>query len=827
MSYQSLCGQWQLRKVGTEEWLPAEVPGGVHTDLMALGRIPDPFVADHELEVQWVAESDWEYRCFFDAKPDLLAEDKIYLVCDGLDTLATVSLNGVSLGSTDNMFRCYSWEVKSLISNGKNELQVTFTSAVRYASSRQAEQYQQAPDQSIPGAPYLRKAPCQFGWDWGPQLPPVGIWKSIHLQGYSHARFDEIHVTQDHTNDHSSAGARGEVSIAVQVTVERWDNADARVIANLAAPDGGVQDEECVLPGDTGSAVVSINVADPQIWWPNDYGKQPLYQVDVVLLTGDTVLDRRTFKIGLRTIELRQEPDEYGTSFTFVVNGVPIFAKGANWIPADSFPTRISDSYLENLVRSAADVHMNMLRVWGGGFYEGERFYDLCDRYGILVWQDFAFSCSTYPDDESFFENVRLEAVETVRRLRHRASLALWCGNNEMEWGWIEWGWHDRFDLSVKAAYDRMFHHLLPEVVTAEDPTRPYWPSSPSSGIPFDDPNNVQSGDTHNWEVWHGMLPFAGYRQHNSRFMSEFGFQSLPSIKTISTYADEEDWNLTSYIMEHHQRNAAGNGKIITYLSDHFRMPKNFESLVYLSQLLQAEAVRNGVEYWRRNRACTSGALYWQLNDCWPVASWASLDYYGRWKALHYAARRFFAPVLLSAEESGTSVRLEVTSDLLSDWSGIVRWSLETVGGEVLQAGEEAVDVAALSSLRVCDLDFSGVVFGAGCRDVIFVYELWQAAKRVSMGVVSFIASKHLKLEDPCIELNVTGSDQGCTVKLEARSLARFVRLDLAGTDVVFSDNYFDLPAGRSLSVTTPPIPGWDAEGVKSALTVCSLIDSF
>jgi len=372
-----------------------------------------------------------------------------------------------------------------------------------------------------------------------------------------------------------------------------------------------------------------------------------------------------------------------------------------------------------------------------------------------------------------------------------------------------------------------MFHHLLPDVVAAEDPGRPYWPSSPSSGIPFDDPNSVLRGDTHNWEVWHGMLPFAGYREHNSRFVSEFGFQSLPSIKTISTYADRDDWNLTSYIMEHHQRNAAGNGKIITYLSDHFCMPKDFESLVYLSQLLQAEAVRNGVEYWRRNRACTSGALYWQLNDCWPVASWASLDYYGRWKALHYAARRFFAPVLLSVEESCASVRLDVTSDLLTNWSGSVRWSLERVGGEVLEAGEEAVDAAPLSSREVCSLDFSDRLSGAGSRDVIFVYELWQAADRVSIGMSSFAPSKHLRLENPAIQMKVAEIDQGYAVELEARSLARFVQLDLAGADVVFSDNFFDLPAGRSASVTLPAIPGWDAGDVKSALTVRSLIDSF
>jgi len=827
MSCQSLCGRWQFRQVGTEEWLPAEVPGGVHTDLLALGRIPDPFVADNELDVQWVVESDWEYRIIFDVAPGLLAEDKVYLVCDGLDTLAAVSLNGKTVGGAENMFRRYSWEIKSLVAAGENELRIVFASPVRYARARQAEQSHRVPEQSIQGAPYLRKAPCQFGWDWGPQLPPIGIWKDIRLEGYSCARLDDVRVSQHHASAYAFSEVRGRVSVVTQVGVERWDDADLRVIARLIAPDGSVQSAEVLLSGDVDSGVVSIDVDSPQLWWPNGYGEQPLYQLEIMLFGNGAMCDQRSLQLGLRTIELRQEPDEYGTSFTFVVNGVPIFAKGANWIPADSFPTRISDAHLEGLVRSAADVHMNMLRVWGGGLYEEERFYDLCDRYGILVWQDFIFSCSTYPDDESFFENVRVEAVQNVRRLRHRASLALWCGNNEMEWGWIAWGWRDTFDPRIKAAYDRMFHHLLPGIVAAEDPDRSYWPSSPSSGIPFDDPNGLRRGDTHNWEVWHGMLPFAGYRQHNSRFVSEFGFQSLPSIRTISTYAEKADWNLTSYIMEHHQRNTAGNGKIITYMSDHFRMPKDFESLIYLSQLLQAEAVRYGVEYWRRNRACTSGALYWQLNDCWPVASWASLDYYGRWKALHYAARRFFAPVLLSAEETDTSVLLEVTSDLVSDWHGSVRWSLETLGGEVLEAGEETVEVPGLSSVKACVLDFSDVFSGSDRRDVILVYELWQAGERVSMGVVSFVPSKHLKLTNPAIELSIAESEGGFSVEVTARSLARFVWLDLPDMDVVFSDNFFDLPAGRSVTVMVPTPAGWNADMMKSALKVRSLVDSF
>jgi beta-mannosidase len=478
---------------------------------------------------------------------------------------------------------------------------------------------------------------------------------------------------------------------------------------------------------------------------------------------------------------------------------------------------------------------MNMLRVWGGGFYEEERFYDLCDRYGILVWQDFIFSCSTYPDAESFFENVRAEAVENIRRLRHRASLALWCGNNEMEWGWEMWSWNKPEYQQFKAAYDRMFHHFLPEICAGEDPDHAYWPSSPSSNTPFTDVNGGRAGDTHCWDVWHGMKPFGFYRQHATRFVSEFGFQSLPPLATVRTYAGEADWNMTSYMMEHHQRNAAGNGKIITYLTDHFRLPKDFTSLVYLSQLLQAECVRTGVEHWRRSKQRVGGALYWQLNDCWPVASWASLDYFGRWKALHYAARRFYAPVLLSAEEDGSRVALYVTSDLTGEWRGTVRWSLETLAGEARQSGEEAVSLPALGAAQVCALDLAGYLTAGPSitvsanirRDLVLVYELWQSAERLSIGVLPFVPSKHLELDAPQLRTVVRGAEAGFAIEVTAKRLARFVWLELDGADAIFSDNCFDLPAGRTVTVTLPALEGWTLQRVRESLRVRSLVDSF
>jgi beta-mannosidase len=529
--------------------------------------------------------------------------------------------------------------------------------------------------------------------------------------------------------------------------------------------------------------------------------------------------------MGLRTLELRRQPDEWGESFTFVVNGVPIFAKGSNWIPADSFPTRISDEHLDGLLRSAVASHQNMLRVWGGGFYEEDRFYDLCDRYGILVWQDMIFSCSVYAfDDPEFQENLRVEIAENVARLRHHASLALWCGNNEMEMGWEYWGWMQKAQV-FRDAYDRFFHKILPAWVKELDPDHTYWPSSPSSETPFIDSNGQKQGDAHYWDVWHGRKPFTAYRDQYPRFMSEFGFQSLPPLETVRTYAEEKDWNMTSYIMEWHQRSGSGNGLMIGQMTDTFKMPKDFPSLVYLSMVLQAEGIRYGVEHWRRNKDRVSGTLIWQLNDCWPVASWASLDYFGRWKALHYAAKRFYAPVLLSIEDKTDQMNVYVTSDLTEPWGGSLSWSLVTIDGRVLKSGLQAVALAPLDSVKVCSEKFD--LTPEQRREVVFLAELEHHGKRVALNVATTGPNKHLNLVDPEIKAEVRKVKGEMEIKMTAHSLARFVELKIAGKDVVFSDNYFDVPAGATVTVTGKMPGGMTLAQVRNALKVHSLFDSF
>jgi beta-mannosidase len=821
MQIQFLTDHWQFRQAGTVEWLPAKVPGGVHTDLLALGRIPDPFVGDNEKRVQWVAEADWEYRFRFTCVPELLAADQIFLVCDGLDTLAAVSLNGQELGRTDNMFRQYRWDVKSFLRahDVANDLQIIFRSPVRYITEKQQTRAMPGVSQAIPGGPYLRKAPCHFGWDWGPQLPPIGIWKSLRLEGYSHARLDEVHLRQIH--------ADGQVTTESRVAVERWTDAPLTAEVRIIAPNGQVFSSSAAITA-TGGALISVPIDQPQLWWPNGYGEQPLYQVEVTLLENKTALDQRRYTIGLRTIELRQAEDQWGRSFVFVVNSVPIFAKGSNWIPADSLPTRLTDEHLEALIRAAADTYHNMLRVWGGGFYEEERFYDLCDRYGILIWQEFIFSCSIYPlDDPEFLENIRIEVVQNTRRLRHRASLALWCGNNEMEWGWHDWGWN-RPDLQdMKAAYDLFFHHTLREWCLTEDPDHAYWPSSPSSNIPFENPNGQHQGDAHYWDVWHGRKPFTAYRDQYPRFMSEFGFQALPPLETIRAFADEADWNMTSYIMEQHQKNASGNSLMVGQMLDTFRLPKDFPSLVYLSMVLQAEGIRYGVEHWRRHTDRVAGTLYWQLNDCWPVASWSSLDYFGRWKALHYAARRFYAPLMLSIEDKPLTQGIYITSDLRDCWEGSVRWSLETLNGDVLTSGEERAQAAPLAVSHVRTLNFADRLTEDNRREVIFVAELWQGDRRLALQVATFVPTKHLSLTSPGVTANLRRDQSNLIVDLTSRSLARLLELSFHDADVIFSDNYFDLPAGRTVAVSCPLPEGWTLEQARTALKIRSVYDSY
>ncbi|MCS7061907.1 MAG: glycoside hydrolase family 2 protein [Anaerolineae bacterium] len=815
-----LDGNWRVAQVGKRGSIPAQVPGCVHMDLLAAGKIPDPFYRDNELKVQWIGEVDWVYSRSFTVPSALLQHERVLLRCEGLDTFAAITLNGAPAGRADNMFRLWEFDVKSLLKPGRNTIDVRFDSTIPYIQRRQAER--PLPDWSAPheikGRAYVRKEPCNYGWDWGPVLITCGIWRPIALVAFSLGRLTGAHILQDHDTP-------GQVTLRIKPELERVGDAALHVQAALS-----FQGETVAEAAAPAGEPIELIVRDPHLWWPNNLGEQPLYDVRLQLKDSDgCLIDVLNRRIGLRTLILDRHPDRWGESFQFVVNGVPFFAKGGNWIPADTFAPRMTRERYRALLQSVKDANMNMLRVWGGGIYEHDDFYDLCDELGICVWQDFMFACSTYPTfDEAFMANVRAEAEDVVRRLRHHACLALWCGNNELEQGLVGPTWTER-TMSWED-YGKLFDHLLPEVTRALDPQRSYWPASPHTPVGdranYNDPT---CGDAHLWDVWHGRKPFEWYRTCEHRFNSEFGFQSFPAPKTVYSYTEPQDRNVTTYVMELHQRSGIGNSVIMQYMLDWFRLPTSFEMTLYLSQILQGMAMKYAVEHWRRAMPRGMGTLYWQINDCWPVASWSSIDYHGRWKALHYMARRFYQPVLLSAvEDAGGKVDVYLTNDLRLPSAGRIAWQLTDLAGAVLARGQRSVSIQPLSSLQVDALDLSKQVSRHGPRNLLLWLDYADKSGQRSANWVTFARPKHLELFDPQIEPHVKSlGDNRFAVTLTAVKPALWTWLELAGMDAAFSDNFVHVYPGRPLTLLVAPSKTMTLKQFKKALVVRSLIDTY
>ena len=786
----SLNGKWTLEEAGQGGEIPAVVPGSVYGDLLKAGRIPDPFWRDNEMKVLPLMERDWRYSRRFDVPARMLANEKVLLCCHGLDTLAEIEINGLPAGSADNMHRTWTFDVKKLLKAGENEISVTFRSPVKYIREAFAAHRVEGTEDAMEGFPFLRKAHCMFGWDWGPRLPDCGIWRDIELIAFDRARISDVRIRQHHED--------GRVILAVDTRIDRCCSGPLTVKVSITGPDGGVfegQGESC-----------EILIDDPKLWWPAGFGDQPLYRVDVKLVSEDGEEDHRSLRIGLRTLTVCREPDPDGKGETFchMVNGVKIFAMGADYIPEDNLLSRRSPERTRRLLEDARLANMNTIRVWGGGHYPEDAFYDICDELGLLVWQDFMFACAVYDLTEEFDRNIRAEVRDNVRRLRHHPSLALWCGNNEMEDFVRQGNWVT--EKKQAADYIKMYEYIIPEVLKQEDPDTFYWPSSPSSGGSFDVPNDPDRGDVHYWEVWHGLKPFTDYRKYLFRYVSEFGFQSFPCMETIKSFTEAEDRNPFSYVMEKHQRNASANGRIAEYLSQTYLYPTSFEAFVYASQLLQAQAMQYGTEHWRRHRGRCMGTVIWQLNDCWPVISWSSIDYYGRWKALHYYERRFFAPVLISCEEEGIlsqntnvnaehlpekmSARLNVSNETREPFTGTARWSLRRPDASVIESGSFDVKVPALSAVWLSDeQDFSKY----GFYDCYYAYELLDRDDRiVGSGTVLFCAPKHFRFRDPGLQVRIEGDEIVVTAKAYARSVE--IR---CGADVVLEDNFFDMNAGE------------------------------
>lgn len=792
----NLGGAWRMREADSETWHSAHVPGSVYADLMADGTMPDPFWRENELDAFERMKKDYVYQRAFTVTEAQLAHAHVELVCEGLDTLAHVSLNGHEIAFTNNMHITWVWDVKEQLHAGENTLEIRFDSPILYCAKKAEEAPGWESSDATPGFRHLRKAHCMFGWDWGPRLPDAGIWRPIFLRTWDAARLENALMLQAHHDG------------VVDVTIRPEIAGESAWSAEITAPDG-----EVIIIPETTAAEQVITIEHPQLWWPNGLGKQPLYRVTVRLATGDT----RVWRIGLRTMTVSREKDEWGEEFCHVVNGMKVFAMGADYIPEDNILARVTPERTRRLLEDCKAANFNAIRVWGGGYYPDDAFYDICDELGLLVWQDLMYACAFYDLTPDFERSIRVETHQNVARLRHHASLALICGNNEMEmfmagansalinhrtWEFVPTYPHHITD------YVKMFEYILPAIVKETAPQTYWWPASPSSGGNFDAPNDENRGDNHYWDVWHGEKPFTEYRKFFFRYASEFGFQSFPCLKSVKQFTLPDDRNIFSRVMERHQRNQAANGKILSYLSQTFRYPNSFDDLLYASQLMQAEAIRYGVEHWRRNRGRCMGAIIWQLNDIWPVASWASIDYYGRWKALHYAAKRFFAPVMISAEEEGElsqnpkineyhpaplekSFRLNVCNETLRDVTGEVVWALRTPDGAIVRQNQQTLTIPAMSAKWLDKVDCADASLTGHYVSFAFVVD----DVALSEGTCIFCAPKHFEFVDPRLTLETRGD----TLVVTSHAYAKQVWLESEDADLLLDDNAFDMNPGTKV----------------------------
>jgi beta-mannosidase len=820
----NLNGKWKMKMTDENEWIDALVPGSVYADLLSDGLIEDPFYRDNEYKALALSSNDYEYERFFTIKSDDLKHDRVILLCEGLDTLCEIFVNGKSVISANNMHRTYQADIKNGLHEGENIIRALFKSPVEYVLKKQSENPLVNCDDAVAGISHLRKAHCMFGWDWGPKLPDMGIWRNISIRGYDTAKIDDVYITQHHEPS--------KVSLDIRIGAQHWNKRALNAAALIQSPNGEIIEAKIELR-DHEEGHIFMDIDNPLLWWPNNLGDHPLYHVKVTLSDKETgtTLDDASLKIGLRTLTVKREKDEWGESFCFVVNGLPVFAMGADYIPEDNILNRCSRNRTEVLLKSCVKANFNAIRVWGGGFYPEDYFYDLCDEYGLIVWQDLMYACGVYELSDDFRENITQETIDNMKRLRHHPSLGLWCGNNEQEWGWANGNWSEKCLPKLKTDYLKMYEMLLPEISEKYDPNTFYWCASPSSGGSFDDPNEQNRGDMHYWEVWSDRKPFTAYRGTFPRFMSEFGIQSFPCEKTVEAFTLPEDRNIFSYVMESHQKNNSGNEKILYYISQNYKYPKDFSALLYVSQLIQAEGLKYGVEHWRRNRGRCMGAIYWQLNDCWPVASWSSIDYFGRWKALHYVAKKFFAPVLTSACEEGTKVSLHVSNETMGSVSGKLTWKLIDTQSEILEQGGMNVVIDAFSSKECECLDFSDKLdTEQKRRNVYLEYAFSQTTGEVTSGTVLFVKSKHFAFSDPKISFNVQEESDTFELDVLSETFARFVELNLKDADAIFSDNYFDLSGGtpKHIVIFKQDISrNITLEELKNNLVIRSLFDTF
>lgn len=872
-----------MKAYGLEDSYQAWIPGSVLSTLLDAGAIEDPYYRQNEYTARDLFWQDYIFERSFEVTQELLNQDVIQLVCYGIDTLADLYINDMHVIYMDNMHRTWRIPIKEYLHEGSNSIRFYFKSTLRYIEEREAlapadKKITIEASGAIAGNQYIRKAHSMFGWDWGAQLPDAGIFRDIEIQAYCTARIDEVKYQQEHT--------KGQVTLQVEAVLECADSMGKRSIGKdsreeasyeetiyektsmevcVYDPQGHLLDKHIMTTKDNVTYVSEINIENPQLWWVNGLGGHPLYTVETRLLTNGEETQIYKDRIGLRTFTVSRAKDQWGEEFAFMINGVKFFAMGADYIPEDCVYNRITRERMEYLVRSSVKAHYNCLRVWGGGYYPSDEFYDLCDEYGIIVWQDLMYACNVYDVTQEFEDSIAAETVDNVKRLRHHASLGLWCGNNEIESAWAYWGNYQTQSQYLRADYIKQFEYILPKALKKADDQTFFWPSSPSSGGCFDEPGDENRGDTHYWEVWHGQKPFSDYQKYFFRFCSEFGFQSFPSEKTVYSYTEPQDRNIFSPVMESHQKNDAANGKMLYYLAENFRYPKDFESLLYVTQVLQAVAIKSGVEHWRRNRGRCMGTLYWQINDNWPVASWSSIDYYGRWKALHYMACRFYEPIAGSivriadtdtAERNGgehfSAVAAHVQNETAQPVGVTVTMTLKTFDFKVITTATQHVVVPAFGVSKVLEEDYSSYVQRQprilttpsakrveddthhyyDKKDVfveaVFTYE----DGRVQIESDTLVPYKHVELPQSSIHAEVVGNANTYTIALQSNVYTPFVEVDFTDADVILSDNIINLTDDKPhvISFETKDVINGsftDATDVKNRLRIRSLRDTY
>ena len=841
---QTINQNWQFHQVGKADWYSAKVPGCVHTDLLENKLIPDPYYRDNEKLVQWIETEDWEYSSSFDVEKSIFSKPNIEITFKGLDTYADVYLNDSLVLAADNMYRSWTIDCKKLIKLKNNKLNIVFHSAVKEGLRKASLKPYRLPNHNEKttdarkSGSQTRKSPHQFGWDTHPRLVSCGVWRPVILTAWNDAKIEDNFIEPQVINAQ-------QVTYSVQINIAASKAKDYQLSVFLNNSAKPANQKTVKLKKGNNSESIELSIPNPEFWWPNGMGKPNLYSVKLRLSDESDIIDEDSLNLGVRTIEVVREKDSIGRSFYFRVNGVPLFIKGSNYVPQDALSTRVTDKQYENLIENAVDANLNMLRVWGGAIYENDTFYNLCDAKGILVWQDFMYACSMYPGDFAFLENIKQETIENVKRLRNHASLALWCGNNELISGWYEWGWPHKPELNISKtdsveifqAYQKIFNDIIPEVIAKYNPQTFYWPSSPGSEP--GEPSSLTLGDLHYYLVWYGSKSIQDYKKAIPRFMSEYGVQSLPSYYTLQKYLAPEDQNLFSPVMMHRQKSVMpwitpdmeGNKMLMRYIREDYNEPKDFQSMVYLSQLFQAEAIKIASEAHRINKPRCMGSMYWQFGDAWPNIGWSVIDYLGKKKAAYYSAKKAFENVAVipalsdTVITSSTNLNVYINSDSINAIDGKLVLKLTDFNGKILFNKEVMVKVEPLSNKVFFSINANDLLKGFNRNEVVFTSNLECNGKVVSENKLYFNHAKFLKLQKPNIKTKIVKTASGFEIELSTNTLVKSMYLSLPNGDDGFSDNFFDIMPNNLVKIRLSS--SLSITHLQKNLVIVSLFDSF